>query len=82
MKTLLIYIAQLLLMFSPLYSLFLIFLLSGGNSTTPTTIVTDTLPIITPPRDPVPAPVPEPATLALMGVGLAMLARHSKKRKT
>ncbi len=58
-----------------------IFLLSGGNSTTPTTIVTDTLPIITPPRDPVPAPVPEPATLALMGVGLAMLARRSRKRK-
>ena len=59
-----------------------IFLLSGGNGTTPTTIVTDTLPIITPPRDPVPAPVPEPATLALMGVGVALLARHSKKRKT
>ena len=59
-----------------------IFLLSGSNGTTPTTIVTDTLPIITPPRDPVPAPVPEPATLTLMGVGLALLARHSKKRKT
>lgn len=59
-----------------------IFLLSGGNGgTTPTTIVTDTLQIIVPPRDPVPAPVPEPATLALMGAGLAMLARHSKKKR-
>ena len=59
-----------------------IFLLSGGNgvSNSPT-IVTDTLPVVLPPRDPVPAPVPEPATLALLGAGLAILAKHSRKRK-
>jgi PEP-CTERM motif len=61
-----------------------IVLLSGGNTTTPAVITTDvtTLPIIIAPRDPiVPAPVPEPATVALMGVGLAMLAKRSRKQK-
>ncbi len=58
-----------------------IVLLSGGNTNTPI-IASDstTAPVIIAPRDPVPAPVPEPATLALMGVGLAMLARRSRKR--
>ncbi len=59
-----------------------IFLLSGSNgvSSSPT-IVSNTPAVIISPRDPAPAAVPEPTTLALMGVGLAMLARRSRKRK-
>ncbi len=50
----------------------------GGDSST--TIVTETPPVINPPLPPV-TDVPEPATLMLLGLGLAMVARHGFGKK-
>ncbi len=59
-----------------------IVLLSGSNSVSSTPIIdSGTTPVVIIPRDPAPVATPEPATLALMGVGLAMLAQRSRKRK-
>lgn len=52
----------------------------GGGSST---VVTDTPPIINPPPPPPPVDIPEPTTLVLLGLGLALLARHGfGKRKS
>ena len=59
-----------------------IFLFSGSDGVSTAPIIDiGTSPVVVIPRDPAPVPTPEPATLALMGVGLAMLARRSRKRK-